>query len=93
MSGRVRGKCRHCTTSVQQARYGWASEDGALDPYDCLAAPDVVCPPCDGIGSFLPEPGTPQAERGERRPCLPCAGTGRVPGPHWPWRHPNPIGA
>lgn len=43
---------------------------------ECSAAPVRVCPECAGA-------------QGEDV-CPRCFGQGFVPGPHWPWRHPEP---
>ena len=84
----MRGKCRYCGSSVFAAGYGWASEDGGPEPYECLAAPPVPCPPCNGIGKVLDEEESQRLGREVFARCSPCRGRGFVPGPHWPWRHP-----
>lgn len=84
--GLTRGKCRWCAASVQEAHHGWASEDGAAEPYDCPAAARRPCPGCETAGETLDE------RTGRARRCIVCGGTGYVPGPHWPYRHPNPLG-
>lgn len=84
----VRGKCRFCDRSVSSEHYGWASEDGDPEPYDCLAAPQVLHSPCDGLGKILDEEESKRLGRDVFVRCNPCRGSGYVPGPHWPWRHP-----
>lgn len=80
----TRGKCRHCAASVNDASGPWHDEAAWAEPQCCPAAPTTLCEPCSGAGTLYP----PNAEP---IPCPPCAGTGEIPGPHWPWRHPEPA--
>lgn len=84
----VRGKCRFCCSSVSRERYGWAGEQGGPEPYECVAAPPVTCPPCDGLGRLRDEEESRRLGRDVLARCECCRGRGEVPGPHWPWRHP-----
>lgn len=88
LSAAVRGKCRYCSASVAQAHFGWADEAGGADPYECLSAPAVQCPPCAGEGRVRDERESLRLGREVFDRCGPCRGRGFVPGPHWPWRHP-----
>ncbi len=88
----VRGKCRQCDTSVQQAQYGWIGEHAGPHPYECPAAAPVTCPACDGVGE-LPDDDRNLTDDDSDDPviCPNCVGVGEVPGPHWPWRHPPTL--
>ena len=82
----TRGKCRHCSVSVNDRPGWWVAEDGrGEEPGECPAAPPVLDPQCDGTGAVV------DTRTGDPVRCWACEGTGRVPGPHWPWRHPSPI--
>lgn len=88
--GRVRGKCRWCDSSVQQAGGDWAAEGwSGEDAYECPAASPCLCLPCNGLG-FV-EVNDRRTGEIERETCANCLGAGEVPGPHWPWRHPEPT--
>lgn len=96
----VRGKCRYERhESVRLVGGEWWGEDSRSS--ECSLAPEDTCPVCDGAGEI----GLPAAEsalaqydgteavwqgRPVRKPCLPCQGSGYVPGPHWPYRFPQP---
>jgi hypothetical protein len=90
----VRGKCgywerqlRH--ESVRLVGGQWLGED--TYSYECPFAPPDVCPVCEGTGKLDPSDRYDGAEDSwEPRPCIPCGGTGYVPGPHWPYRFPKP---
>lgn len=97
----VRGKCgwqdaRH--ESVRLVGGEWFGEDSRS--FECLLAPEDTCPVCDGAGQIELSAAESQlakfdtsaetAGKPTKRPCLPCAGRGFVPGPHWPYRFPQP---
>jgi hypothetical protein len=95
----VRGKCSYGDNheSVRQIGDQWWGEDG--NSFDCPFAPQDVCEPCGGLGYIEIEmseaelaqfDGPEQAAAAARQVCTACDGTGFVPGPHWPWRHPHP---
>lgn len=89
-----RGKCGYWESnlrheSVRLAGGQWLGEDSYS--YECPFAPPDVCPVCEGTGRLDPDDrydGT-EASWGPRQ-CIPCGGTGYVPGPHWPYRFPKP---
>ena len=88
--GRVRGKCRWCAASVQAIGPDWAAEGwSGGDAYECAAAPPWPCRPCEGRG-FI-EVRDRRTGETARETCGNCHGEGFVPGPHWPWRHPEPT--
>lgn len=92
----VRGKCRYDRhESVRLVDGEWWGESSRS--VECAYAPQNVCPVCQGAGEVeIPAAeaqlaqydGAGPAQR--RKPCLPCAGSGYVPGPHWPYRFPEP---
>lgn len=95
----VRGKCgwqdaRH--ESVRLVGGEWFGEDSRS--FECPFAPRDPCPVCQTAGEveisaaeaeLAQYDGTEGAQR-LRKPCLPCQGSGYVPGPHWPYRFPQP---
>lgn len=97
----VRGKCGYWESnlrheSVRLVDNQWLGEDSRS--YECPYAPPDTCPTCDGAGEIeLPAAaaelasydGTGAAPKA-KVPCLTCAGSGFVPGPHWPYRFPQP---
>lgn len=97
----VRGKCGYWETglrheSVRLVRGQWFGEDSRS--YECPFAPPDQCPVCKGRGEIELSPseaelarydGTEMNWRKAKR-CMPCGGTGYVPGPHWPYRFPQP---
>lgn len=98
----VRGKCgyweeglRH--ESVRLVGGEWFGEDSR--GFECPFAPRDVCPVCNGAGFVLVSPSAAQlaqydssqsAEEARKKPCIPCQASGFVPGPHWPYRFPQP---
>lgn len=94
----VRGKCRydrHESVRLVGGEWWGESSRGA----ECAYAPEDICPICDGRGYTeipLTEAQLSQydeaadAERARRKLCQPCGTTGFVPGPHWPYRFPQP---
>lgn len=101
--GVTRGKCRYGPSheSVALAGEEWIGESSGTA--ECDFAPQDTCTTCDGRGFHeLRGQAAEQAaleghpaemvggELVARRPCPPCAGLGQVPGPHWPWRWPQP---
>ena len=96
----VRGKCGYWAQnlrheSVRLVDNQWFGEDSRS--YECPFAPQAPCPVCQGAG-FIELPVAEAAlaqydghtNNPTRKPCLPCAGSGYVPGPHWPYRFPQP---
>lgn len=94
----VRGKCRYDRhESVRLVGGEWWGESSRSA--ECAWAPEDVCPICDGRG-YVEIPlaeaqlsqydGPEDAERARRKLCQPCGTTGFVPGPHWPYRFPQP---
>lgn len=93
----VRGKCRYDRhESVRLVGGEWWGEDSRSS--ECPLAPEDVCPVCDGAGELELSPSEAQlaqydgteASWDKRKPCVPCQGSGFVPGPHWPYRFPQP---
>jgi hypothetical protein len=102
----VRGKCgywepklRHESVRLTGGEWFGESSRGRECPY----APQDQCPTCQGRGFHeLRGPAAEQAaldglpvemsggEKVARKPCPPCRGSGYVPGPHWPYRFPQP---
>jgi hypothetical protein len=89
----TRGKCsygdRH--ESVRQVAGQWYGESS--NSLDCDYAPQDQCTVCAGRGRVELDANDPARFDGSNtkdRQCEPCRGTGYVPGPHWPWRHPHP---
>lgn len=96
----LRGKCRYERhESVRLVDGQWWGESSRA--FECPLAPQDVCPVCNGAGevavpaaeaALSQYDGTEEnqaAQRGHKR-CLPCRGSGYVPGPHWPYRHDCP---
>jgi hypothetical protein len=90
----TRAKCRFGPNheSVRLVGDEWWGEDSR--DIACALAPPDPCATCAGAGevelvgdelAMARQSGGPT-----RRPCTPCGGLGRVPGPHWPWRWPQP---
>lgn len=92
----VRGKCRYDRhESVRLVDGEWWGESSR--GYECAFAPEHQCPVCNGAGEI--EISVSEAELAQydgagppknRKPCRPCGATGYVPGPHWPYRYPEP---
>jgi len=93
----TRAKCRYGPSheSVRDNGGEWWGED--TRDVACPYAPEDPCTPCGGAGRFALTPAEQAAAQYEApagqagfRVCPVCEGLGRVPGPHWPWRHPKP---
>lgn len=98
----VRGKCRYDRhESVRLVDGEWWGESSR--GYECALAPEHQCTVCQGRGFHelrgaeaeqAALDGLPVQEQGGekvvRKPCAPCRGVGYVPGPHWPYRFPEP---
>jgi hypothetical protein len=93
----VRGKCRYDRhESVRLVSGEWWGEDSRSS--ECAWAPEDVCPVCTGAGfvelsreeAQLSQYDGADTADARRKPCVPCDGTGFVPGPHWPYRFPQP---
>lgn len=93
----VRGKCRYYRhESVRLVGGEWWGEDSRGS--ECPYAPEDVCPVCTGAGfvemsldeAALAQYDGTEADATRRKPCVPCHKSGFVPGPHWPYRFPQP---
>jgi hypothetical protein len=93
----TRGKCRYGPSheSVRDNGGEWWGESSR--DVACPYAPEDPCGPCGGTGyreltegeaRLAQYDGLPEAPL--KRRCPVCRGLGLVPGPHWPWRHPQP---
>jgi hypothetical protein len=81
----TRAKCRYGPSheSVTLVDGEWRGEDS--NDFGCVMAPSDPCPVCDGVDLSKTDEGFLVGAT-----CPLCHGTGRVPGPHWPWRHDHP---
>jgi hypothetical protein len=99
----TRGKCSHGDSheSVRLVDGEWWGE--TTNDTACPYAPEDQCVTCAGRGFHevrgqaaeqLALDGHPVdvvgGEKVARKPCPPCRGSGYQPGPHWPWRWPQP---
>jgi len=101
----VRGKCGMwewtgrggpCDESVRLVDNQWWGEN-SRGP-ECPGAPEQQCPTCAGTGRIELSPTDAELARydgtesswSKDKPCKACGATGYVPGPHWPFRYPEP---
>lgn len=89
----VRGKCRYDRhESVRLVDNEWWGEWSRSS--ECPLAPEQQCPTCSGTGEVevTAQEGRDGTENTwtKTKPCEPCGGVGYVPGPHWPYRFPQP---
>jgi hypothetical protein len=94
--GHTRGKCSYGDNHESVSLIGdcWLGESTNL--FGCVMAPRDPCSICQGLGTVPLDPAELEAEQANAasvvrdKPCGPCNGSGRVPGPHWPWGHDHP---
>lgn len=96
----VRGKCRYDRhESVRLVDGQWWGESSRS--FECAWAPEHTCPKCDGKGFLVVSAFEAQMAQydgdehyngpaGTQKVCPGCAGTCYLPGPHWPYRFPEP---